>query len=204
MPSSYYEKVGNAEPVCVEDEMPFELPSGWVWSRLSACCRKEIRRGKSPKYAPAGETLVFAQKCNTKSGGINLGLAKFLDEGAAGRYPQSEFLQDFDIVINSTGTGTLGRVGIYRDADNADELPVVPDSHVTTIRISRLLDAAYIYVYLKHSQAHLESMGEGSTNQKELKPYVLAEMLVPVPPAEEQKRISFVVQHVLNKFDELE
>ena len=133
-----------------------------------------------------------------------MGLAKFLDEGAADRYPPSEFLQDLDIVVNSTGTGTLGRVGIYRSADNADRLPVVPDSHVTTMRISSLLDAFYIYIYLKHSQAHLESMGEGSTNQKELKPYALAGMLVPVPPAGEQRRIVVAAQRTLDKLEEIE
>ena len=43
-------------------------------------------------------------------------------------------MQDKDTVINSTGTGTLGRVGIYRRTDNSREMPVVPDSHVTVIR----------------------------------------------------------------------
>lgn len=119
-----------------------------------------------------------------------------------GRYLQSEFLQDFDIVINSTGTGTLGRVGVYRDTDNAEGLPVVPDSHVTTIRVSKQLDPSYIYCFLKHNQAYLESKGEGSTNQKELKPHTLAEMLVPIPPIGEQRKISLATRYVLDKIEE--
>ena len=35
--SSYYEKVGKTE-VCIDDEIPFELPDGWAWTRLSALC----------------------------------------------------------------------------------------------------------------------------------------------------------------------
>ena len=35
--SSYYEKVGKTE-VCIDDEIPFELPDGWAWTRLSAVC----------------------------------------------------------------------------------------------------------------------------------------------------------------------
>ena len=42
---------------------------------------------------------------------------------------------------------------------------------------------------MKANQSELEKKGEGSTNQKELKPITLKEMLVPMPPVSEQKRI---------------
>ena len=42
---------------------------------------------------------------------------------------------------------------------------------------------------MKANQAELEKMGEGSTNQKELKPLTLKEMFVPIPPSFEQERI---------------
>lgn len=86
--------------------------------RLENCCVKEIRRGKSPKYAEISNVIVFAQKCNTKYNGIDISLAQYLDETIIKRYPTDEHMQDGDIVINSTGTGTLGRVGIYRNTDN--------------------------------------------------------------------------------------
>ncbi|MBQ9004809.1 MAG: hypothetical protein IJ092_00370, partial [Atopobiaceae bacterium] len=34
--SCHYEKVGDAEPVCVEAELPFGLPQGWEWARLGS------------------------------------------------------------------------------------------------------------------------------------------------------------------------
>ena len=111
MTSSYYEKIGD-EVCCVDHEIPFEIPLSWKWIRLEDCCIKEIRRGKAPKYVDESGTLVFAQKCNTKFNGIHVELALFLDERTLGKYPDDEYMQDGDVVINSTGTGTLGRVGL--------------------------------------------------------------------------------------------
>jgi type I restriction enzyme S subunit len=131
--NSYYEKIGD-EIRCIDEELPFEIPDRWEWVRLENCCCKEIRRGKSPKYIEQSETLVFAQKCNTKYNGIDIGLAFYLDESTLNKYPEDEYMRDGDIVINSTGTGTLGRVGFYRATDNHNSIPIVPDSHVTVIR----------------------------------------------------------------------
>ena len=186
--NSYYEKIGS-NVICIDAEIPFEIPDTWEWMRLESCCIKEIRRGKSPKYIDESGTLVFAQKCNTKYSGIDVGLALFLDESILGRYPDDEYMQDGDVVINSTGTGTLGRVGIYHTTDNHRGLPIVPDSHVTVIRAAHSIQSIYVYAFMKANQSELETEGEGSTNQKELKPLTLKEMLIPIPPYSEQERI---------------
>ena len=186
--NSYYEKLGE-DVCCIDEEIPYDIPDSWEWVRLKNCCIKEIRRGKSPKYATKSNTLVFAQKCNTKYNGIDIGLALYLDESTLGRYPNEEYMHDSDVVVNSTGTGTLGRIGFYRTTDNIPGLPIVPDSHVTVIRGFRSIRAFYLYIFMKANQSVLEKKGEGSTNQKELKPITLKEMLVPLPPASEQQRI---------------
>ena len=190
--NSYYEKIGD-NVNCIDEVIPFDIPDTWEWMRLKNCCSKEIRRGKSPKYADESGTLVFAQKCNTKYNGIDVGLALYLDETTLSRYPADEYMQDGDVVVNSTGTGTLGRVGFYQTADNRLELPIVPDSHVTVVRGSSNIQAFYLYAYLKANQSKIEKEGEGSTNQKELKPLTLKEMLVPMPPVSEQKRIETAI-----------
>ena len=61
-----YEKIGDDEPVSIADEVPFDIPDTWEWARLKELVTKEIKRGKSPKYADHGSVLVFAQKCNVK------------------------------------------------------------------------------------------------------------------------------------------
>lgn len=72
-------KKGKPLPEITEEEKPFEIPDSWEWGRLGDIVSKAIKRGKSPKYSTTGDVLVFAQKCNTKPGRINLELAKKLD-----------------------------------------------------------------------------------------------------------------------------
>ncbi len=201
--NSYYEKRGD-EIRCIDEELPFEIPDRWEWMQLENCCCKEIRRGKSPKYIEQSETLVFAQKCNTKYNDIDIGLAFYLDESTLNKYPEDEYMQDGDIVINSTGTGTLGRVGFYRATDNYNSLSIVPDSHVTVIRSSREIHAFYLFAFMKANQSELEKKGEGSTNQKELKPLTLKELYVPVPPYEEQLRIAVSINNAFSLISKLE
>lgn len=194
--NSYYEKVGN-EATYIDEKLPYVIPDTWTWMRLENCCAKEIRRGKSPKYAEKSNVLVFAQKCNTKYNGIDINLGQYLDETILKRYPADEYMQNGDVVINSTGMGTLGRVGFYRNIDNTSGLSVVPDSHVTIIRGFSCIQSSYLYAFMKAHQKELEKKGEGSTNQKELKPLTLKEMLVPIPPLSEQKRISEAIENAI-------
>ena len=126
-----------------------------------------------------------------------MSLALCLDEKRLDKYPLSEFMKDEDIVINSTGNGTLGRVGIYHDSDNPNNLPVVPDSHVTVIRISDLACVQYVFYGLKHYQPYMEKLGSGSTNQTELSASTLKMLLFPLPPLAEQKRIVAKLEELL-------
>ena len=192
-----YEKIGKNEPVCIADEVPFEIPESWEWVRLKDITIKEIKRGKSPTYANSGNVLVFAQKCNTKAGNIDLSLTKHLDLKVFTKYPDEEYMRENDIVINSTGNGTLGRIGVFRDSDRIDDCIIVPDSHVTTVRVNAALISDYIYYALTYYQPYLEKNCSGSTNQTELKPAVIANLFIPVPPYAEQRRIVQKLSDVL-------
>ena len=184
--------------------MPFEIPDTWSWCRLQSCCSKEIRRGKTPKYINNSSVLVFAQKCNTKYDGINIDLALFLDESTLSKYSDEEYIEDKDTVINSTGNGTLGRVGFYQIDNNHSNLPIVPDSHVTIIRPYNKLNKIYVNLFCKAIQPELEKMGKGSTNQKELKPVTLKEMLIPMPPIKEQEVIVKQIGDLFSVLDNIE
>ena len=193
-----YEKVGKNEPVCIADDVPFEIPDSWEWVRLKKLVKKEIKRGKSPKYTVSSNIQVFAQKCNVKAGGIDMTLAKYLDDTVFSKYPEEECMRDSDIVINSTGNGTLGRIGMFHDSDRINENTIVPDSHVTVIRASEFLSADYIFYVLNYYQPYLEKSCSGSTNQTELKPAVISELFIPMPPVNEQTRIITKLIEALN------
>lgn len=184
-------------PEITEEEIPFEIPESWEWIRLDNIVKKTIKRGKSPNYTDYSSVLVFAQKCNTKFSGINMELAQYLDEISFRKYPEEEYLCDKDIVINSTGTGTMGRVGFFHESVNDKKFIIVPDSHVTLIRVISGVLPEYAYYFLKYHQPHFEKLGEGSTNQKELKADTIKSVLVPVPPIDEQRRIVAKIEELL-------
>lgn len=185
-------------------DIPFDVPESWRWVKLNNIVIKNIKRGKSPTYAPNSHILVFAQKCNTKAGYINMDLALFLDEDKAKKYPNSEYMQDADTVINSTGNGTLGRVGFYKESDNPRHFPVVPDSHVTVVRTSSKLNKKYVMYCLKYFQPYFEKKCTGSTNQTELGVDIVKNLPFPVPPIKEQQRIVEKLDKLLPLCDSLE
>ena len=185
------------------DDVPFDIPETWKWVHLQDIVKKTIKRGKSPKYTEKSEVQVFAQKCNVKTGGINMGLALFLDKSTIEKYPTEEYMCDGDIVINSTGGGTMGRVGVFHDTDRINNLAIVPDSHVTVIRACDSINYKFLYYFIKYNQKYLETQGEGSTNQTELKPLTIASLMLPLPPLEEQYRIVAKIEELLPFCDRL-
>lgn len=189
-------------PEISEEEKPFEIPENWTWCRLTDVVVKTIKRGKSPTYVKKSNILVFAQKCNTKAGYIDLSLAQYLDETTLSKYPEEEFMVDNDIVLNSTGDGTLGRIGIYHNSDNLNAHPVVPDSHVTVIRVNPLISIKFAFYFLKYYQPCLEKLGSGSTKQTELSAGVVKALPFPLPPLAEQKRIVAKLETLLPLVDQ--
>ena len=186
--NKYYEKIGKSVQ-CIDEEIPFEIPENWVWVRLDDIC-SYIHRGKSPKYSDIKKYPVVAQKCNQWSG-FSLEKAKFIDPQSVSSYSEEQFLKDEDLMWNSTGLGTLGRMAIYDSRLNPYELAVA-DSHVTVIRpYKHYAMAKYLFFYFSSYtvQSVIEDKSDGSTKQKELATKTVKAYLVPLPPFAEQKRI---------------
>ena len=171
--------------------MPFEIPESWCWCSLSELCIF-LSRGKSPKYSEERLFPVFAQKCNLKDGGISLGQARFLDPSTIGKWGEDYKLKSGDVLVNSTGTGTVGRTRLFDECCLGEYPFVVPDSHISVVRTVAEIDSFYICAILSSNwgQQYLEDNLAGSTNQKELYIGVLEDMFIPLPPKNEQKKIA--------------
>ena len=186
--NKYWEKSEDGA-VCIDEEIPFEIPSNWAWVRLDDIC-SFIHRGKSPKYSPIKKYPVVAQKCNQWDG-FSIEKAKFIDPQSISSYNEEYFLQDRDLMWNSTGLGTLGRMAIYYTILNPYELAVA-DSHVTVIRpYKAYIVSEYLYYYFASNtvQSVIEDKSDGSTKQKELATKTVKAYLVPIPPFAEHQRI---------------
>ena len=191
-----YEKIGD-EVRSLADEVPFDIPDSWEWVRLIDVC-EYIQRGKSPKYSPIKKYPVVAQKCNQWSG-FSIEKAQFIEPDSLSSYGPERLLQDNDLMWNSTGLGTLGRMAIYKTAANPYELAVA-DSHVTVIRpLKQFVLPEYLYYYFANPtvQSVIEDQADGTTKQKELATATIKAYLTPIPPLEEQRRILAKLSEVL-------
>ena len=190
-------KKSNPLPEITEDEIPFDIPENWKWVRLEQVC-EYIQRGKSPKYSDVKKYPVVAQKCNQWSG-FSLEKAKFIDPKTLGSYTEDRILKDGDLMWNSTGLGTLGRVAIYEVDKNPYELAVA-DSHVTVIRpLKQYVNFKYLYYYIANPsvQSIIEKQSYGSTKQIELATDTVKNYIFPLPPVKEQKRIVEKIEELL-------
>ena len=196
--NSYYEKItATGEVKCIDEEIPFEIPSSWSWARLLNVSIY-IQRGKSPKYSPIKKYPVIAQKCNQWAG-FSIDKAQFIEPESLSKYAIERILQDEDLKNNSTGLGTLGRMAVYYAKLNPYELAVA-DSHVTVIRLFKpFMSPLFFYFYFANPtvQSVIEDKSDGSTKQKELSTTTICNYLVPIPPRNEQKRIISKVTSLL-------
>ncbi|MDO6722428.1 restriction endonuclease subunit S [Celeribacter halophilus] len=192
-------------PAILESEVPFETPNGWSWVRLQDISGY-IQRGKSPKYADSGRVQVISQKC-VQWGFFDLEKARYISDDSIEGYGPERFLRSGDVLWNSTGTGTVGRV---LSVEIEEEQALVADSHVTVVRsISGC--PKFLEVYLSSAgiqdridPAHERSLVSGSTKQVELNTSTVNALPIPLPPLEEQHRIVAKVDELMGLCDALE
>ena len=181
------------------DEIEFCIPSSWCWTRLGKVT-SYIQRGKSPKYASADGPPVVSQKC-VQWHGLSLDKARKITYQSLVTYEDIRFLREGDLLWNSTGTGTIGRV--IRLIDPPERL--VCDSHVTVVRCL-FVSSEYIRTWLRTGNVYglIEERAAGSTNQVELTAQMALNQVVPLPPLTEQHRIAAKVDELMGLCGRLE
>ncbi|SMD45000.1 type I restriction enzyme, S subunit [Aquiflexum balticum DSM 16537] len=189
-------------PNIEEMEIPYKLPKSWVWSRLNDVC-EYIQRGKSPIYSDIQKIPVISQKCVQWSG-FDISKAKFISEESLKKYGEERLLQIGDLLWNSTGDGTIGRVITF--PGSSFEI-VVADSHVTVVRgLKNFIEPNYLWLFTGSPliQNLLAGRVSGSTKQTELATGTVKLMEFSLPPLEEQKTIVEVVNQLFAEVEQLE
>ena len=145
-----------------------------------------ISRGVTPQYykdEDASPVLVLNQKC-IRDGWVTPELARLMNPRA--REKSQAIARLDDLLVNSTGQGTLGRVARW-DSDD----PIYVDSHVTVVKADPRRIYPVLMPYLVFPlQDEIEHMATGSTGQTELSPSRLAQLNVPLLSLEEQRPLS--------------
>ncbi len=153
-----------------------------------------IGRGQSPKYTDEAST-VFAinQKC-VRNGRVTIENVR--RHSAATRVKPESILKDGDVCINSTGTGTIGRVGLWSNQNNDASIYFV-DTHVTIVRPKKdVIDSKFLTEILNYPdfQAGLaRTCFTGSTNQVELSKSALNKFIISIPPLSAQRQIAEIL-----------
>lgn len=161
-----------------------DLPEGWHWTTIGEIS-KMVCRGITPKYNDESDELILGQTCIRN----NLVL---LENGRlhAPRKITEKWLKKYDLLINSTGVGSLGRTAqVWFDPSK-----LVVDSHVTIVRAADPRHALYMGFWAFEHERYIESLHTGSTGQTELpRDHVKAIRLV-LPSDAELEKFNAVAQ----------
>lgn len=153
-----------------------------------------VNRGITPKYIDNGGIPIINQKC-IRNGQISNEFLKYQNEGKK-HLPEKKLIVG-DILINSTGVGTAGRVGLFLLNHYT-----LADSHVSILRLNENeAEPQYVFYNLRNREDELENTAEGSTGQIELKRDGIKDLDILLPPLPEQKAIASVLSSLDDKID---
>jgi len=156
-----------------------------VWSRAYLQDLATIvGRGITPKYSAEGDFLVINQKC-VRHGRVSLGPARRHDSSMRA-VRSDKVIVPGDILVNSTGVGTLGRTAPVVTTSE----PMTVDSHLTIVRPNHNVDARWLAYAVSAAEPEIEEMAEGSTGQTELSRHRLALLEIDLPPLSHQQGIA--------------
>ena len=180
-----YEKVGKNEPVCIADEVPFEIPDTWEWVRFSAVIELQSGQDMTPdKYNSAKQGIPYltgASNIENEKVIIN----RWTEYGKA-------FAYKGDLLI--TCKGTIGTMAIL------EENQVHIARQIMAIRSGNLIKIEYIQLVLETLVASLKAAA------KSMIPGVSREdilsSLLPLPPYNEQSKIIAFFKSVTPFIDE--
>ena len=161
-----------------------KIPEGWRLTSLDEAS-VYINRGVAPKYADDGPELVINQKC-VRDQHLSLEPARRHQT----KVPPDKYVHRNDVLINSTGVGTLGRVAqVLEDLDR-----VAVDTHVSIVRPRPDVDPDYFGLSLLALEAHFEAQGAGATGQTELARARIGATPLLLPAESLQRRFGQVVR----------
>ena len=144
----------------------------------------KIRRGKGLKKDDSGEIPNYKVR-NLTNFGINKDDVDLITHREFVNN-KSSHIKIGDVLLASTGVGSLGKVDLF-----FDDIKATVDGHITILTTKEEYDGGYLKAYLqsRYGQIFIEQNTIGSTGQTELYAKDIGEILVPIPSPEIQKYI---------------
>ena len=179
--NSYYEKFADGKVVCIDDEIPFEVPNGWEWCRL----REVIF---PPKYGTSNKSVENGEMPVLRMGNIQDGeivYEKLVYSNNAD--DNSKYcLINGDLLFNRTNSAELvGKTGIYRG-----QLPAIYAGYIILLR-PILINPDYLNYILgsSYARSYCKEVKTIGVQQCNINADKISNFLIPIAPLSEQIRI---------------
>ena len=191
--NSYYEKLlATGEVKCIDEEIPFEIPQGWEWTRIGNIFNHASGKQQSSSNKGGGTPQKFITTSNLYWGDFVLDNVKVMN------------FTDEEIKTCSATKGDLlvceGGAGYGRSAIWNEDFDICLQNHVHRLRpcVSGICEYVYHFIYLLKESNNLASVG---TAMPGLSANRLKGLLLPFPPLSEQKRIVAKLAELLPQID---
>ena len=186
----HYEKFQDGTVKCIEDEIPFEVPEGWAWTRVQSITQICLGLTHRPEYVSKG--VPFFSVKDISSGGLDISDPKYISKEEFANFPSGAKPQKGDILFGRVGT--LGKPTVV----NVDFDFGIFVSLGFFRKYLDALSSEYIVAWMDTSlfwnQVDINVKGAVLTN---LNTGWLSKFLIPIPPLDEQKRISQKLNYLL-------
>ena len=188
--SSYYEKMlATGEVKCIDEEIPFEIPQGWEWTRIGNIFNHTSGKQQSSSNKSGGTPQKFITTSNLYWGYFvldNVKVMNFTDEETINCSATKG-----DLLVCEGGAG-YGRSAIWNE-----DYDICLQNHVHRLRpcINGICEYVYYFIYLLKESNNLASVG---TAMPGLSANRLKGLLLPFPPINEQKRIVSKMEELIS------
>ena len=186
--SSYYEKFADGKVICIDEEIPFEIPSTWEWCRISHIFLHTSGKQQSSNNKGNGTPQKFITTSNLYWGRFELDNVKVMN------FTEEEIKNcsatKGDLLVCEGGAG-YGRSAIWDK-----EYDICLQNHVHRLRplIKGICEYVYYFIYLLKESNQLASVG---TAMPGLSANRLKGLLFPLPPYQEQHHIVSKLKEVI-------
>jgi len=194
--NSHYEKCGREE-ICIDDILPFDIPSSWQWERLINLYNFIDYRGATPTKISSGIPLVTAK--NVKKGFVDYSISEYISEIEYSTRQSRGISHKGDLLF--TTEAPLGNAAIADlDVFSAGQRLITLQQYVTDNIVDNHLMMWFILSDFFQTQLIEHSTG---TTVKGIKAEKLKRLLIPIPPLNEQKRILQCLTTLLSQLETL-
>ena len=194
--NSYYETIGK-NTVCIDEEIPFDIPDRWTWCRLQSIS-SILTDGthKTPEYSDSG--YMFLSSKNVTSGKIDwenvMYIPEYLHEELYGRLAPAKD----DILLAKNGTTGVAAIVDHEEVfDIYVSLALIRiiNNMIFPEYILHTIGSSYIQNYFNSS---LKGIGVPNLHLEHIR-----KTLIPIPTYTEQKLIAGKIKHILFKIDDI-